>query len=36
MDFVYFPDTSEFELVPKRKINDGMLIIECDPDPIWK
>ena len=27
MDLVYFPDTDEFELVPKRKINDGDVII---------
>lgn len=28
MDLVYFPDIGEFELVPKRKINDGDMIIE--------
>ena len=24
MDLVFFPDTSEFELVPKRKVSNGI------------
>lgn len=36
MDLVYFPDSGEFELVPKREINNGEIIIESNPDPIWE
>jgi len=36
LDLLYFPDTGEFELVPKKKLNDGDVIIQSDPDLIWE